>query len=88
MDQTASFEVLDFKIFRGIMPPDPSRAYKCQLVPTVVCIIPTKIDAPRQSIPGSATGVLSLLAVGQSDISDLIYNAGFCSQVAESCSES
>ena len=57
MLQNASFEALVFKIFQGMLPPDPSRAYKNKYENKFL----KKIGAPppRLSIPGTATDPLS-----------------------------
>ena len=55
MLQNTSFEALDFNIFRGSMPPDPSGAYKRLALPALMSINSLKIwRSPCLSIPGSA----------------------------------
>ena len=50
--------LIDFKIFRGSMPPNPSRAYKRLALPAVMSINYLKTSPPpRLLIPGSATVV-------------------------------
>ena len=53
----ATFEALDFKIFRGNMLPDTSSAYKSLALPAAMVSINSgkkRRPPPRLSIPGSA----------------------------------